>query len=274
MRQACVKLIAHLHNKAAKVQAHVRSINTSTFMFRQNHQEFWSFLIIFLLHALALAMLMHDRMSLHNLRPSAPTKFMVFIIDSGQKDLATAKSQRKSATLEQAQTPKLATLIPNQKTIAKSEKPLELTAALPNNDNRQVIDHLAPPQAEPSKAINFRDQAKLIAKEMAADISDKDRGQYEISGEYYGTYDGDDTGSFYFNLDKSGNVLGSGTSRTARSNFSITGKITSDGIIQLLGKGLAGTASFDGKIQAKTGAVSGTWYLAKFGRGKFSGKRE
>ncbi len=243
-------------------------------MHQQNRQHVWTFVLILISHLIALVLLIDLGKSHHESATSAPTKLMNTIVISKQKNIPIEKSQQAGPAQKQAPAVRLKNTTPTSDISAKAEKAQLVETAKPSIDITQQMDALATAPSEPAKSINFRDQAKLIAKEMASEMDARNPSPPPLSGDYYGTYDGDDTGSFYFHLDKNGNVLGSGTSRIARSNFSISGKITSDGVIQLLGKGLAGTASFDGKIHAKTGAVSGTWYLAKFGRGKFTGKRE
>ncbi len=118
----------------------------------------------------------------------------------------------------------------------------------------------------------LRSQATSIAKESAqADGSES--GYTGILGDYYGSYNGADTGTFYIHVDHAGNIFGSADSGTAHSSFTITGKVATNGVVQMTGKGLAGSASFDGKINLKTGAVTGHWNLTGFGRGQFAGKR-
>lgn len=118
----------------------------------------------------------------------------------------------------------------------------------------------------------LRSQATLLARESAqSDASEA--GTTGILGDYYGSYSGADTGTFYIHVDRAGNIFGSADSRTAHSSLTITGKVSTDGVVQMTGKGLAGSASFDGKINLKSGAVSGHWNLTGFGRGQFAGQR-
>lgn len=242
-------------------------------MHQQSRQHVWTFLLILISHVIALALLLDIGKFHPESARSAPTMLMNVIVISKQKDIPIEKPYRTAPAEKQPPSAKVKNTSPTPDISAKVVKTQLVETVKPSIDITQQMDAPAPAPTEPAKSINFRDQAKLIAKEMANEMDSKNPSPPPLSGDYYGIYDGDDTGSFYFQLDKNGNVLGSGTSRTARSNFSISGKITSDGVIQLLGKGLAGTASFEGKIHAKTGAVSGTWNLAKFGRGKFTGKR-
>ncbi|MFZ6759032.1 hypothetical protein ACO0K9_17635 [Undibacterium sp. Ji50W] len=128
------------------------------------------------------------------------------------------------------------------------------------------------PAKAPVNLAQLRSQGASLARELAqTDTSES--GNTGILGDYYGSYNGADTGTFYIHVDRIGNIFGSADSSTAHSSFTITGKVSSDGVVQMTGKGLAGSASFDGKINLKTGAVSGHWNLTGFGRGQFGGQR-
>lgn len=95
-----------------------------------------------------------------------------------------------------------------------------------------------------------------------------------ISGDYYGSYAGSDSGTFYFHLDRNGIASGNGQSNTFGVSFIITGNATSNGVIQMSGSGRAGNARFEGKLNIKTGMLSGTWSLIGIGSGAFSGRHE
>lgn len=97
---------------------------------------------------------------------------------------------------------------------------------------------------------------------------------FSVNGDYYGTYTGSDSGTFYFHLDRKGIASGNGQSNTFGVSFIITGNATSNGIIQMSGSGRAGDAKFEGKLNVKTGGLSGTWSLMGVGNGAFSGQRE
>ncbi len=97
---------------------------------------------------------------------------------------------------------------------------------------------------------------------------------FSINGDYYGTYTGSDSGTFYFHLDRKGIASGNGQSNTFGVSFIITGNATSNGIIQMSGSGRAGDAKFEGKLDIKTGMLSGTWSLMGVGNGVFSGRHE
>ncbi|MFZ6681967.1 hypothetical protein [Undibacterium sp. Tian12W] len=118
----------------------------------------------------------------------------------------------------------------------------------------------------------LRSQATSIARE-SAQVEGSESGYTGILGDYYGSYNGADAGTFYIHVDHAGNIFGSADSGTAHSSFAITGKVSTNGVVQMTGKGLAGSASFDGKINLKTGGVSGHWNLTGFGRGQFAGQR-
>lgn len=95
-----------------------------------------------------------------------------------------------------------------------------------------------------------------------------------LHGDYYGTYTGSDNGTFFFNLDRSGHVSGSGQSDTFGVSFLITGSVTSNGLIQMTGKGKAGIAQLAGQLNINTRQISGSWFASSLGRGLFSGQHE
>ena len=78
----------------------------------------------------------------------------------------------------------------------------------------------------------------------------------EISGNYTGTFSGQDSGTFNVNIDTAGNVTGSGFSN-AGGNFTVSGSVTSNG--QATVTGLAGLATFSGTISVANGSFSGNW---------------
>lgn len=93
-------------------------------------------------------------------------------------------------------------------------------------------------------------------------------------GDYYGTYTGEDNGTFFFHLNQDGHASGTGQSGIYGISFVITGNATGDGRIQMYGKGMAGAARFDGQLNVKTREVTGTWSAAGIGRGSFAGRHE
>ncbi|MDP1979040.1 hypothetical protein [Undibacterium sp.] len=151
----------------------------------------------------------------------------------------------------------------------------ELPAPQATEKSRTDITTGIEADASAKNTINLaqlRSQATLLARESAQSGS-SESGTQGILGDYYGSYQGADTGTFYIHVDHKGNILGSADSRTARSSFTITGKVSTEGIVQMTGKGLAGSANFNGKINLATDAVSGHWNLTGFGKGQFSGQR-
>lgn len=159
---------------------------------------------------------------------------------------------------------------------AVSPAPIEKLPA-PTTTAKSFADITAITETEvPAKAAvslaQLRSQATSIARE-SAQAEGSESGYTGILGDYYGSYNGADAGSFYIHVDRLGNIFGSADSGTAHSSFTITGKVSTNGVVQMTGKGLAGSASFDGKINLKTGGVSGHWNLTGFGRGQFAGQR-
>lgn len=97
---------------------------------------------------------------------------------------------------------------------------------------------------------------------------------FTLSGDYYGTYSGSDSGTFYVHLDNAGHASGTGQSSSYGISFVITGDATRDGLIQMSGSGIAGNARFRGQLDIKTGKLSGTWLAAGIGSGSFAGQHE
>jgi hypothetical protein len=95
-----------------------------------------------------------------------------------------------------------------------------------------------------------------------------------LAGDYYGSYDGWDNGTFYFHLDHTGRAIGSGKSDKYGISFMITGSANSEGLIDMLGSGIAGDAKFKGRLHAKSRQLTGTWTLSGLGSGTFTGKHE
>jgi hypothetical protein len=255
------------------VQAYPNNENTQESRFGHSRPGFWPILFTLSLHVLAIFVMLQTPMLEYRAPSSNSTLVMISVKPSGTPDVSVSKSKLENLTDETRQAHKLAGQIPAKVALPKPENTLgnPPSASIEADDKKSDRSNMSLP--DKPNTLNLRDQARLIAQDMAR-LERDNQAAPSISGGYYGTYDGDDTGTFYFSLDRYGNVFGSGMSRIARSNFSITGKVSAEGVIQLQGKGLAGTASFEGRIHANSGVVSGTWYLAKFGRGKFSGKRE
>lgn len=147
----------------------------------------------------------------------------------------------------------------------------------PQSESKSIFDTAADTGTATSaqsavSLAQLRSQATLLAREAAQGEASQSA-HAGVFGDYYGSYNGADAGTFYIHVDGSGNIFGSADSGTAHSSFTITGKVSTDGVVQMTGKGLAGSASFDGRINMKTGAVSGHWNLTGFGRGQFTGQR-
>jgi hypothetical protein len=122
----------------------------------------------------------------------------------------------------------------------------------------------------------IRNQAREFArKEFAA--SD---GGLPLSGDYYGTYTGDDKGVFSFRMDPDGQVTGSGESSATGINFMIEGKISPGGVVHVHAKRGDMKVNLSGQLNVKTGKVSGSWYFSGTGffpvsaEGLFSGQHE
>ncbi|WP_162042057.1 hypothetical protein [Undibacterium sp. YM2] len=190
------------------------------------------------------------------------------------------KEERQEAELQKADDQKLSPAIKKESVqaprAATSDAPTEKLPT-PTPTAKSFADITAGTEAEvPAKAAvslaQLRSQATSIARE-SAQAEGSESGYTGILGDYYGSYNGADAGTFYIHVDHTGNIFGSADSGTAHSSFTITGKVSTNGVVQMTGKGLAGSASFDGKINLKTGGVSGHWNLTGFGRGQFDGQR-
>ena len=116
----------------------------------------------------------------------------------------------------------------------------------------------------------LRSQAREYAnKELATVKSD-----VTMEGDYYGTYTGSDSGTFFVHLNSAGHASGSGQSNMHNINFIITGDVTKDGFVQMSGSGIAGDARFEGQLKISTGKISGSWLASGIGSGSFSGQHE
>jgi len=116
----------------------------------------------------------------------------------------------------------------------------------------------------------IRSQARDYAKQEFA-TSDR---SLPLSGDYYGTYTGDDSGVFFFHLDANGQVSGSGESTAIGIVFMISGNILPNGVIHMVGKKKDARASLSGQLDAKTGKISGSWFVSGLAEGEFTGQRE
>jgi hypothetical protein len=80
------------------------------------------------------------------------------------------------------------------------------------------------------------------------------------AGNYAGTYAGAEAGTFSVTITSAGVVTGTGHSTTFNINFGVIGSVVAGGKVALnAAAGTAGASSFDGTIDASTGAVAGTW---------------
>jgi hypothetical protein len=116
----------------------------------------------------------------------------------------------------------------------------------------------------------IRNQARDYANQQFAS-SDR---SLPLSGDYYGTYTGDDSGLFFFHLDANGQVSGSGESTALGIVFMISGNILPNGVIHMVGRKKEAKASLSGKLDAKTGKISGSWFVSGMAEGLFSGQHE
>ena len=90
-----------------------------------------------------------------------------------------------------------------------------------------------------------------------------------FAGTYLGTFTGDDSGTFIFDVNERGNLAGSGNSNTVGS-FSASGSVENNGDVDF---GIATTgAVFNGSI-SESGAISGEW-INGGASGVFSGSRQ
>jgi hypothetical protein len=165
-----------------------------------------------------------------------------------------------------------------------------LSASTDNNGIKKIVEEnntteqtsSSPPETEPSHLaetntiVAHLDTNKLLnqVREYASKEFRTTTPAFILNGDYYGTYTGSDSGTFYVHLDSAGHASGSGQSGTFGISFIITGDATKEGFIQMSGTGIAGTARFKGQLNIKTGQVSGSWIAASIGSGTFSGQHE
>lgn len=106
------------------------------------------------------------------------------------------------------------------------------------------------------------------------------RPEAPVYGDYFGTYGGGDSGTFYVHLDADGRASGSGRSDTRGIAFHIQGKVLPSGEIQMAGVTNVGATTFTGyltgSLDKRTRTLHGTWSV-RAGlvlNGSFSGQRE
>lgn len=116
----------------------------------------------------------------------------------------------------------------------------------------------------------IRSQVREYARQ---EFASSDR-SLPLSGDYYGTYSGDDDGVFSFYLNPDGQVSGSGESKVLGIVFLLSGSIAQDGVIHMIGKRNDAKASLAGQLDVKTGKISGSWFVVGIAEGVFSGQHE
>ncbi len=123
-------------------------------------------------------------------------------------------------------------------------------------------------------------QIRGLVNEYARQESATVKPTAPVHGDYFGTYSGDDSGIFFFNLDRTGHATGTGQSDTRGIAFLVEGRVLPDGVIQMVGIRKDGDSKFTGRLSGRldmrTGKIAGTWSVS--GRlnlkGTFSGQRE
>ncbi len=234
----------------------------------------WSLIVILVMHALFFLALSRSNARQTNKGTSGDAVAFLTTVTTRTYPLIQKMEHEKAVHQESSPTAKKEPVHPSN-TAANPASVEKLPA--PPVTAKSIPDITAGTEADaPTKSTvdlaQLRSQATLLARESAqSDASES--GNTGILGDYYGSYSGADTGTFYIHVDRIGSIFGSADSGVAHSSFTITGKVSTDGVVQMTGKGLAGSASFDGKINLKTGAVSGHWNLTGFGRGQFAGQR-
>ena len=94
-----------------------------------------------------------------------------------------------------------------------------------------------------------------------------------FSGNYSGSYTGDDYGSFQVGIAQDGRVTLTGKSSQTNQMFSGNGKISNDGSLGISLGSISSGATFQGSINPKTGAMYGTWKNSGQA-GNFSGNKQ
>ena len=150
-----------------------------------------------------------------------------------------------------------------------------------SGNKRNSKNEISKPAEMSTMVVAVETANPLNTEELLKQAEEQAKKEYRTSapvlfphGDYYGSYTGSDEGTFFFHLDNSGHASGSGQSGKFGVNFFIHGSTTTDGVIQMTGSGMAGDARFTGQLEIRTGKVSGSWMLAGFGGGSFSGQRE
>lgn len=116
----------------------------------------------------------------------------------------------------------------------------------------------------------IRTQARAYSRQELA-TSGQTLPQY---GDYYGTYTGDDSGVFSFHLDHTGQVSGSGESSGTGIVFFISGNIAPDGVMHMVARRNDAKANLSGRLNIRSGQISGSWHVFGIAEGLFSGQHE
>lgn len=98
-------------------------------------------------------------------------------------------------------------------------------------------------------SVNAAFNASAVASAVAS------TNQAVLGGHYSGTYSGGDNGTWQVMASRSGVVSGSAHSNIYNRNFSVSGRVSSDGIATF---GISGSATFSGTFN-RAGDVTGTW---------------
>ena len=161
---------------------------------------------------------------------------------------------------------------------------------IPRPQTRTWHQHEAAPTVNPQGALDaldakrggysldlseIRNQAREYAKKEFASAD----GGLPLSGDYYGTYTGDDKGVFSFRMDPDGQVTGSGESSATGVTFLLEGNIARSGVIHVYARIGEVNVNLSGHLNVKTGKIAGSWYFSgtRFlgsAEGLFSGQHE
>jgi ankyrin repeat protein len=100
-----------------------------------------------------------------------------------------------------------------------------------------------------------------------------DMGSGPYSGNYSGTFMGDDNGTFQVAIGQDGNIQLVGKSNNTNQQFTGTGRMNGDGSLGISLGRISTGATFQGSINPKTGAMYGTWKNSGLA-GNFSGSKQ
>lgn len=98
-------------------------------------------------------------------------------------------------------------------------------------------------------------------------------GNSGYTGNYSGTFTGDDNGTLQVAVGQDGNIRLVGKSRGTNQTFTGNGKINRDGSLGITLGSISTGATFQGSINPKTGAMYGTWKNSGLA-GNFSGNKQ